>query len=131
MSTGNFDNVSFDIGIGGFDGDSGDTHDGWKRQRVEYGPDDLDDQIREYRAKKDKLRSDLMAVIAGPQAEEAREVLAEVPAPADTPIEDFEPRMAGLLAESSLLREIARLAMAEHQRLLDEDEDDVLALVLH
>ena len=131
MSGGNFSGLSFDGRIGGFDVDStADKHDGYKRQRIEVGSDELEERVKEYKARHERLREDILFAMDGPQAEEVREVLAEAE-PAMESAEDYASNLSALLAEQSLLREIARFAIAEHQRRLDEDEDDVIALVLH
>ena len=108
-----------------------DTHDGYKRPRLDFGPDETEARIAEYRQSKERLREDIRFAIDGPQRDEVREVLLEAAPQIGNAIEDFEPALQRVLADAALMREIARLALTEHQRLLDEDEDDVIALVLH
>jgi PKD repeat protein len=91
-----------------------DTHDGYKKpwhQRLEFAPEEIEAHVEEYRAEPESLRADVQAI--------------------GNDIEDFAPELTALVANAAMLREIARLALAEHQRAIDEDEEDVMLLVLH
>lgn len=122
---GNFDNVSFDIGIGGFDGDStADTHDGDPWYQRTYRGEEED--FSKKRESAQRLREQIRLALEGPQApilEPALELVAE---PGPEPIE-ARVDIGELVSQVELWKAVREAAQA---RARDIDDDDEIVLLL-
>ena len=136
MNLGNFDNVSFDPNLGGFDCDFiTDYHDGtgepWHQRTYRDEKDEIEARISEYREQRTRLRADIVAAIDGPAPQPVLEALAEHAAE-DGPAEAGESLDFGaLLADMATLRALAAFALREARLRDEEDDEDVTALILH
>jgi hypothetical protein len=114
----------------GMFGTSVDTHDGGddtRRKRADAARKRRDEERIAYR---DKLRADIRLALLGPEAEEVREELAPYAAPSEAKpfwetvdLEAVADRIEKLV---TLKAELARIA---HERMLDEDDEEVLLLI--
>ena len=109
-----------------------DTHDGW-HQRLEIRKEDVDERVKAYRFKKQKLHDDIRFAMDGPAEAPVLDVIRDHLEPDDYEkfgAPDYEPQLKSLMSQTEGLRRIARAVMEEHKRLEDEDEDDSAMLLL-
>ena len=111
--------------------DSTDTHDGYSAEEDELLRQQVQARADAYRASKERLRSDLILAMEGPQESEAIEVLRDaIPAELAKAAPDYEPDLRAMLSDMRSLEHIARLALNEERRRFEEDEEEVEFLLL-
>lgn len=116
-----------------FSFDSGaDTHDGW-RQRLEISKSSVDERVKAYRLRREKLHEDIRFAMDGPIEAPVLDVIREHLEPSDYEqfgAPDYEPQLKSLMSQTEGLRKIARAVLEEHARLEEEDEEDSAMLLL-
>jgi len=137
VNLGNFDNVSFDGNLGGFDVDSiTDYHDGkpW-HQRIEKS--EVDARAKLYRSSRERLREDIVFAMDGPAEGEVLDVIRSELEPEDFAkfgVPDYEPELKSLLSQTEALRKIARAVLEEHARIeyemAEQDDEEAIMLLL-
>lgn len=118
------------MNLGMFGPSSRDTHDGGhdaKRKRHDRERDAADESKRRAR---EQLREDIRLAMFGPQAEEVRAELAPYAQPSEAKpfwetldVEKIAQRVGQLAA---LKAELARI---EHERMIEEDDEEILLLI--
>lgn len=109
-----------------------DTRDGVTQEEDERLRRVVEERALSYRRSREKLRSDIILAMEGPQEAEVLSVvessLGEEREYLFTP--DYEPELRGLLSEMNALKRIAQIALSEQRRRFQEDEEDVEFLLL-
>ena len=136
MADGNFDSVSFDGSVGGFDVDevaTTDTHDGFDEHAHRRAKEALAKQERAFKSAKERLREVIERAWDGPQAETPQ--AAEVRAIAAPHVERLE--SGALRIDEAALHKHRKELLAFHAALrseyqrrvsIDDDDEDVMIL---
>ena len=136
MADGNFDSVSFDGSVGGFDVDAvstTNTHDGVDEHSYRRAKDALSKQEKAFKSAKERLREVIARAWDGPQAETPQ--AAEVRAIAAPHVERLE--SGALRIDEAALHKHRKELLAFHAALrseyqrrvsIDDDDEDVMIL---
>ena len=137
MAAGNFDSVSFDGSVGGFDVDAvvndADTHDGFDEHSHRRAKESAAKQEKAFKSAKERLREVIERAWDGPQAEEPAAV--EVRAIAAPHVERLE--SGALRIDYDALHRHRKELLAFHDALrseyqrrvsIEEDDEDVMIL---
>ena len=137
MSGGNFDGVSFDGSVGGFDVDAVstiDTHDGFDEDVYRRAKESLSKQDKAFKSARERLREVIERAWDGPQ-EEPAPLAAEVRAIAAPHVERLESGALRIDYESLakhrrelLAFENALRAEFERRMAIEADDEDVMIL---